>query len=50
MIWGDNNPFFYHANLILPYISMGLYNDTDIKVNLTGNYPGQQTLTLGNAT
>jgi len=42
MIWGDNEPYFLHANLILPQISLGkASNGNDIKIKVAGNYMGQ---------
>jgi len=38
MIWGDNDPLFYHANLVLPEIA---------KCKLIGNDMCDQTLTYG---
>jgi len=40
MIWGDNDPYYYHANLVLPNIA---------KCKLFGNDYCAQTLTFGDA-
>jgi len=38
MIWGDNEPLFYHANIVLPDL---------VGCNLTGNNYGDDTLSFG---
>ena len=40
MLFGDNEPYFYHANLILKEIDMG----NNIKIKLFGNSPGNTML------
>ena len=37
MIWADNMPFTYHANLILNNIPLGFVNRNEIKIELKGN-------------
>ena len=37
MIWADNTPFTFHANLILENLSLGLENGKEIKIELKGN-------------
>lgn len=36
MIWGDNEPYFYHANKILEAINLG----SNTFIELIGNNPG----------
>lgn len=40
MIWGDNAPYFYHANTILELIDLG----SNTFMDLTGNSPGGKML------
>ena len=50
MIWGDNQPYYVHANLILPKISLGYENSKQIFINLYGNDHGDQILSNGSYT
>ena len=37
MIWADNTPFTYHANLILNSIPLGIIDGNEIKIELKGS-------------
>ena len=50
MIWGDNQPYYVHANLILSKISLGYENSKPIFINLYGDDPGDQILSNGSYT
>lgn len=41
MVWGDNDPYFGHANVVLPKL-------LDVPVKLIGNTPGGYPMLVGN--
>ncbi|KAL4485747.1 hypothetical protein ABPG72_011009, partial [Tetrahymena utriculariae] len=47
MLWSENDPFYYHANLILNKLPIGYEDQQPIYMNLQGNDIGGKNLTLG---
>ncbi|KAL4491308.1 hypothetical protein ABPG72_021694 [Tetrahymena utriculariae] len=47
MLWSDNDPFYYHANIILNKLPIGYEDQSPIYINLQGNDLGGKNLSLG---
>ena len=47
MIWADNTPFTYHANLILNSIPLGIIYGNEIKIELKGDDECNKILSSG---